>query len=49
MSTGQQIQQDVTHMLEHDFNINHATIQIEVVDCNDNDHAVKIKSHHEHA
>ena len=49
VSTGQQIQQDVTHMLEHDFNINHATIQIEVVDCNDHDHAVKIKSHHEHA
>ena len=47
VSTGQQIQQDVTYMLEHDFNINHATIQIEVVDCNDHDHMVK--DHHEHA
>ena len=47
VSTGQQIQQDVTHMLEHDFNINHATIQIEVVDCNDHNHMVK--GHHEHA
>ena len=49
VSTGQQIQQDVTHMLEHDFNINHATIQIEVVDCNDHDHMIMVKSHHEHA
>ena len=48
VSAGQKIQQDVTHMLEHDFKINHATIQIEVEDCGDHDHMVKIKSHHEH-
>ena len=47
VSAGQKIQQNVTHMLEHDFNINHSTIQIEVVDCGDHDHAAK--SHHDHA
>ena len=47
VSAGQKIQQNVTHMLEHDFNINHATIQIEVVDCGDHDHMAK--NHHNHA
>ena len=47
VSTGQKIQQNVTHMLEHDFNINHATIQIEVADCGDHDHMAK--NHHKHA
>lgn len=47
VSAGQKIQQNVTHMLEHDFNINHATIQIEVADCGDHDHMAK--NHHNHA
>lgn len=47
VSAGQKIQQNVTHMLEHDFNINHATIQIEVADCGDHDHMAK--NHHKHA
>ena len=47
VSDGQKIQQNVTHMLAHDFNINHATVQIEVEDCGDHDHMAK--SHHEHA
>ena len=47
VSDGQKIQQTVTHMLAHNFNINHATIQIEVEDCGDHDHMAK--SHHEHA
>lgn len=47
VSSGQKIQQNVTHMLEHDFNINHATIQIEVLDCGEHDHMSK--NHHDHA
>lgn len=47
VSTGQKIQQNVTQMLTHDYNINHATIQIEVEDCGDHDHMAK--NHHDHA
>ena len=53
-SEGQKIQQNVTHMLQHDFKINHATIQIKVADCGDHCHGVEnhhahiTKSHHDH-
>ena len=41
VSAGQIIQQNVSHMLAHDFKISHSTIQIEVEDCGGHNHAIK--------
>lgn len=49
VSAGQKIQQDVTHMLEHDFKISHSTIQIEVEDCGGHDHTTQTNDEHKHA
>lgn len=48
VSGGQKILQDVAHMLEHDFRINHTTIQIEVEDCGGHEHAAQSSHEHEH-
>jgi len=51
VSSSQQIQQKVAHVLEHDFNISHNTIQVEIDDCGGHAHTVQSKntSHHGHA
>jgi cobalt-zinc-cadmium efflux system protein len=50
VSSSQQIQQKVAHVLEHDFNISHSTIQVEIDDCGGHAHTVQSKntSHHGH-
>lgn len=48
VSAGQKIQQNVEHLLEHDFKIGHATIQIEVKDCGGHDHSTLTEDEHEH-
>lgn len=50
VSSSQQIQQNVAHELEHDFNISHSTIQVEVEDCGGHEHtAHNTHAHHGHA
>lgn len=47
--SAQIIQEEIAHELEHDFNISHTTIQIEVEDCGGHDHkTVKNLDHHQH-
>ena len=43
VSSSQRIQQKVAHVLEHDFNISHSTIQVEIDDCGGHDHTAKAK------
>lgn len=47
VSSSQQIQQKVAHVLEHDFNISHSTIQVEIDDCGGHEHAAKAKNAHQ--
>ncbi len=47
-SDSQKIQQDVAHRLEHDFNISHSTIQVEVEDCGGHEHTIHRKDEHQH-
>jgi cobalt-zinc-cadmium efflux system protein len=49
VSSSQQIHQNVAHMLEHDFNISHSTIQVEVENCGGHEHMAHREHHHEHA
>ena len=49
VSDSQQIHQNVAHMLEHDFNISHSTIQVEAEDCGGHEHMAHSEHHHEHA
>jgi cobalt-zinc-cadmium efflux system protein len=48
VSSAQQIQQQVAHLLEHDFNISHSTIQVEIDDCGGHAHTVQSKDAHQH-
>jgi len=48
LSSGQKILNDVAHLLEHDFEISHSTIQIEVEDCGGHDHITLSNNEHEH-
>ena len=48
VSNGQQILQNVAHMLEHDFKIGHTTIQVEVDGCGGHDHTTNSKHEHPH-
>ncbi len=48
VSNSQHIHQNVAHMLEHDFNISHSTIQVEVEDCGGHEHMAHIEHHHHH-
>jgi cobalt-zinc-cadmium efflux system protein len=48
VSNSQQIHQNVAHMLEHDFNISHSTIQVEAEDCGGHEHMAHIEHHHHH-
>lgn len=51
VSAAQKIQAEVAHVLEHDFKISHATIQIEVEDCGGHDHKIvrNADQQHQHA
>lgn len=49
VSDGQQIHQNVAHMLEHDFKISHSTIQVEVEDCGGHEHMAHSEHQHGHA
>ena len=49
ISKGQQILQNVAHMLEHDFKIGHSTIQVESEECGGHDHTVQSKHASQHA
>ena len=48
VSHGQRILQNVAHMLEHDFKINHCTIQVEAEDCGGHEHAAHSTHGHAH-
>ena len=48
VSHGQQILQNVAHMLEHDFKIGHSTIQVEAKDCGGHEHTTDSPSDHHH-
>ena len=48
VSSSQQIQQKVAHLLAHDFNVSHSTIQVEIDDCGGHAHAVQAKDAHKH-
>jgi len=48
VSNGQQILQNVVHMLEHDFKIGHTTIQVEVDGCGGHEHTANSKHEHPH-
>jgi cobalt-zinc-cadmium efflux system protein len=48
VSNSQQIIQDVTHMLGHEFKIGHSTIQVEVEDCGGHEHKTYVQHHHSH-
>lgn len=48
VSNGQKVQQKVAHLLEHNFKISHATIQIEVEDCGGHDHSTLTEDEHAH-
>ena len=48
VSHGQQILQNVAHMLEHDFKIGHSTIQIEAKDCGGHEHTAHSAHAHSH-
>jgi cobalt-zinc-cadmium efflux system protein len=48
VTDSQQIQENVAHMLVHDFNIGHSTIQIEVDDCGGHEHTAHIMHKHTH-
>jgi cobalt-zinc-cadmium efflux system protein len=48
VTDSQQIQEKVAHMLVHDFNIGHSTIQIEVDDCGGHEHTAHIMHKHTH-
>jgi cobalt-zinc-cadmium efflux system protein len=51
VTNSQKIQQNVAHMLEHDFKISHSTIQVEAEDCGGHEHKAhsEHQHHHEHA
>lgn len=49
ISKGQQILQEVAHMLDHDFKIGHSTIQVESEGCGGHDHAVESRHASQHA
>jgi len=48
VGSAQRIQAEVAHELEHDFNISHTTIQIEVEDCGGHDHKIVRNAEHHH-
>lgn len=48
VSHGQQILQNVAHMLEHDFRIGHSTIQVEAEDCGGHEHTADSRPDHHH-
>jgi len=48
VTNSQQIHQNVAHMLEHNFNISHSTIQIEVEDCGGHEHTIHREHEHQH-
>lgn len=48
VSSAQSIQEEVEHVLEHDFRISHTTIQIEVEDCGGHDHKIMTSTNHHH-
>jgi cobalt-zinc-cadmium efflux system protein len=48
VTDSQQILQNVAHMLEHNFNISHSTIQVEVNDCGGHEHKANNKHSHDH-
>jgi cobalt-zinc-cadmium efflux system protein len=48
VSDSQQIHQNVAHMLEHEFEISHSTIQVEVEDCGGHEHTKHSKHEHQH-
>jgi cobalt-zinc-cadmium efflux system protein len=48
VTSSQQIQENVAHMLVHNFKIGHSTIQIEVDDCGGHEHTAHIKHEHVH-
>jgi len=48
VTDSQQILQNVVHMLEHNFNISHSTIQVEVKDCGGHEHMANNMHNHDH-
>ena len=48
VSNGQQVLQNVAHMLEHDFKIGHTTIQVEVDSCGGHEHTANSEHQHPH-
>lgn len=48
VSSSQQIQQDVAHLLEHGFNISHSTIQVEAENCGGHEHTAHSPHGHHH-
>ena len=48
VSSAQYIQEEVEHVLEHDFRISHTTIQIEIEDCGGHDHKIMTSAGHHH-
>ncbi len=49
VSSSQKIQMEVAHVLAHDFNIDHCTIQIEAVDCGGHEHQIRANDDASHA
>jgi cobalt-zinc-cadmium efflux system protein len=49
VSRGQQILQNVAHMLEHNFKIGHTTIQVEVDSCGGHEHTANSEHQHPHS
>lgn len=47
VSAGQMTLKDVAHMIEHNFKISHATIQIETDDCGGHGHTPFTNDEHE--
>jgi cobalt-zinc-cadmium efflux system protein len=48
VTDSQQILQNVSHMLEHEFKIGHSTIQVEVDDCGGHEHIANNQHNHSH-
>jgi cobalt-zinc-cadmium efflux system protein len=48
VSSSQLIHQNVAHMLEHDFQISHSTIQVEATDCGGHAHTAHSNHDHQH-
>jgi cobalt-zinc-cadmium efflux system protein len=48
-TSSQQIQENVSHMLVHNFKIGHSTIQVEVEDCGGHEHIAHVSHEHSHS